>query len=81
MQKTVDHYIQALVERGLVKMRNFSQSKNKLRCANLLTPTGVAEKFKPTVEFLRRKVTEYAALQAEIEALNAEMNPVKATSE
>ena len=40
-------------------MQNFSQSKNKLRYAYLLTPAGVAEKSKMTAEFLRRKVAEY----------------------
>ena len=54
-------------------MQNFSQSKNKLRYAYLLTPAGVAEKSKLTAEFLKRKVAEYEALQAEIEALRAEL--------
>lgn len=58
-----------LVEKGLVKIQNFSQSKNKLRYAYLLTPAGVAEKSKLTAEFLKRKVTEYEMLQVEIEAL------------
>ena len=75
---TINFFFQALVEKGLVKMQNFSQSKNKLRYAYLLTPAGVAEKSKLTAEFLRRKVAEYETLQAEIEILKAEMNPVKA---
>ena len=69
----VHQHIQALVEKGLVKMQNFSQSKNKLRYAYLLTPAGVAEKSKLTTEFLKRKVAEYETLQAEIEALRAEL--------
>ena len=74
---TINFCFQALVEKGLVKMQNFSQSKNKLRYAYLLTPAGVAEKSKLTAEFLRRKVAEYEALQAEIEALKAEIKSVK----
>ena len=74
---TINFCFQALVEKGLVKMQNFSQSKNKLRYAYLLTPAGVAEKSKLTAEFLRRKVAEYEALQAEIETLKAEIKPVK----
>jgi EPS-associated MarR family transcriptional regulator len=70
---TINFCFQALVEKGLVKMQNFSQSKSKLRYAYLLTPTGVAEKSKLTAEFLRRKVAEYETLQAEIEALRAEL--------
>ena len=74
---TINFCFQALVEKGLVKMQNFSQSKNKLRYVYLLTPTGVAEKSKLTAEFLRRKVAEYETLQAEIEKLKAEMKSVK----
>lgn len=77
---TINFCFQALVEKGLVKMQNFSRSKNKLRYAYLLTPAGVAEKFKLTAEFLRRKVMEYETLQAEIETLKAEMNSSKGGS-
>ena len=73
----INFCFQALVEKGLVKMQNFSQSKNKLRYVYLLTPTGVAEKSKLAAEFLRRKAAEYETLQAEIEKLKAEMNSVK----
>jgi EPS-associated MarR family transcriptional regulator len=74
---TINFCFQALVEKGLVKMQNFSQSKNKLRYAYLLTPAGVAEKSKLTAEFLKRKVAEYETLQAEIQTLKAEMNSEK----
>ena len=69
----INFCFQALVEKGLVKMQNFSQSENKLRYAYLLTPAGMAEKSKLTAEFLRRKVAEYEALQADIEALRTEL--------
>jgi len=78
---TINFCFQALIEKGLVKMQSFTQSNNKLRYAYLLTPAGVAEKGKLTAEFLRRKVAEYEMLRAEIEALEAEMKPVKAGSE
>jgi EPS-associated MarR family transcriptional regulator len=69
---TINFCFQALVEKGLVKMQNFSRSKNKLRYAYLLTPAGVAEKSKLTVEFLRRKVVEYEVLKTEIRQLKQE---------
>ncbi len=78
---TINFCFQALVEKGLVKMQNFSQSKNKLRYAYLLTPAGVAEKSKLTTKFLKRKVAEYEALQTEIETLKAEMNSSKGSSQ
>ena len=74
---TINFCFQALVEKGLVKMQNFSQSKNKRRYAYLLTPAGVTEKSKLTAEFLKRKVTEYETLQAEIEALRSELIDVR----
>ena len=64
---------QALVEKGLVKMQNFSQGKNKLRYVYLLTSTGVAEKSKLTAKFLRRKTAEYEVLQQEIDELKSEI--------
>jgi EPS-associated MarR family transcriptional regulator len=48
---TINFCFKALIEKGLVKMENFSQSKNKLRYAYLLTPAGVAEKSKLTSDF------------------------------
>jgi EPS-associated MarR family transcriptional regulator len=69
--------LQALVEKCWVKIQNLSQSKNKLCYAYLLTSAGVAEKSKLTAEFLRRKVAEYEALQAEIEALRSELIDVR----
>jgi EPS-associated MarR family transcriptional regulator len=70
---TINFCFQALVEKGLVKMQNFSASKSKLRYTYLLTPAGVAAKYKLTAEFLSRKVAEYESLQAEINALKLEL--------
>lgn len=70
---TINFCFQSLVEKGLVKMQNFSQSRNKLRYVYMLTPAGVAEKSKLTAKFLRRKVMEYEALQSEIDTLKCEL--------
>ena len=70
----LNYCLNALIDKGWVKVHNFSQSKNKLRYAYLLTPAGVTEKSKLPAEFLRRKVVEYETLQAEIEALRAELS-------
>ena len=71
---SINFCFQALVEKGCIKMQNFSQSKNKLRYAYLLTPAGIAEKSKLTAKFMLRKVAEYEALQVEIESLKAEIS-------
>ena len=68
------HYcMRALIEKGLVKLGNFANSKHHLRYAYLLTPAGIAQKASMTSNFLRRKVAEYEALQKEIAALRAEI--------
>lgn len=70
---SINFCFQALVEKGWIKMQNFSQSNNKLRYAYVLTPTGMAEKSRLTSEFLKRKMVEYEALQTEINALQSEL--------
>ena len=68
----VNYCLRALTEKGQVKVRNFRSSDNKLRYAYILTPNGIAEKARLTGAFLARKVAEYEALRAEIEALGGD---------
>jgi EPS-associated MarR family transcriptional regulator len=70
---SINFCFQALVEKGWIKMQNFSKSQHKLRYAYLLTPTGVAEKSNLTLQFLKRKINEYETLQLEIEALKTDL--------
>ena len=69
---TINFCLKALVEKGWIKMGNFSKNPDKLSYAYLLTPTGVAEKAVLTRRFLQRKMTEYEKLRGEIEALQPE---------
>jgi EPS-associated MarR family transcriptional regulator len=69
----LNYCLKALMEKGLVKMKNFANSKNKFGYVYVLTPTGIAEKAGITHRFLQRKMDEYDALKAEIEALRAEV--------
>jgi EPS-associated MarR family transcriptional regulator len=75
----LNYCLKALMEKGLVKMKNFAASKNKFGYVYVLTPTGMAEKAAITNRFLQRKVAEYEALKAELEALQAEL-PVQASN-
>jgi EPS-associated MarR family transcriptional regulator len=68
----VNFCINALVEKGCLKVNNFRNSDNKLAYAYLLTPKGVEQKARMTVEFLQIKVQEYERLRAEIEELQCE---------
>ena len=69
----VNYGLRALVEKGLIKVNNFNQSKSKLTYAYLLTPSGVREKSALTKAFLARKMEEFDALKAEIEALQGQV--------
>jgi EPS-associated MarR family transcriptional regulator len=70
----LNYCLKALMEKGLVKMKNFANSKNKFGYVYVLSPTGVAEKAAITHRFLQRKMDEYEALKAEIEALRSEVD-------
>ncbi len=72
-----NYCLQALVEKGWLKIKNFSQSKNKMGYAYILTPVGVTEKAALTGRFLKRKMQEYEDLKAEIEALQRDVKPAE----
>jgi EPS-associated MarR family transcriptional regulator len=65
--------LKALMEVGLLKATNFRNSKNKLAYMYLLTPSGVEEKAKITLRFLKNKMHEYESLKLEIKMLNQEI--------
>lgn len=68
------HYVlSALKDKGLVKLGNFTASEDKRRYAYILTPKGLAQKAVLTRAFLVRKMEEYEALKAEIDALTSEL--------
>ena len=69
----VNYGLRALVEKGLIKVNNFKASETKLTYAYLLTPSGVKEKSALTAAFLARKMQEFDALKAEIEALQGQV--------
>src|SRR5262245_66289836 len=58
------HYVlHALLDKGLVKIRNFRRNNNKLAYAYLLTPKGVKAKVWLTRQFLARKEMEFELLK------------------
>jgi len=67
-----NYCLKALLDKGLIKMQNFRNSRNKLAYAYLLTPAGVTAKAGLTTRFLKRKIAEYEALRDEIEQLKRE---------
>jgi EPS-associated MarR family transcriptional regulator len=69
----LNYCLKALIDKGWVKVQNFSQSKNKFGYIYVLTPQGIAEKAVLTGRFLKRKMQEYETLRAEIEALQSDV--------
>ncbi len=67
-----NYCLKALIDIGLIKANNFRNSKSKLAYMYLLTPSGVEEKSKITVRFLKAKMQEYELLKAEINLLMLE---------
>ncbi|MCC5814317.1 MAG: MarR family EPS-associated transcriptional regulator [Leptospira sp.] len=67
-----NYCLQALVEKGFVKARNFKNNKNKLSYAYLLTPQGIQEKAKLTMKFYEIKKKEFEDIKAELEKMQSE---------
>ena len=65
--------VTALIEKGFVKLKNFSQSKTKAKHIYQLTPRGIRAKAALTVSFLERKRNEYEDLKVEIERLESDL--------
>jgi EPS-associated MarR family transcriptional regulator len=69
----VNYCMRALVDKGLVKVRNFKNSRNKLAYVYLLTPRGIDSKATIATQFLKRKMAEYESLKVEIEQLQRDV--------
>ena len=67
-----NYCLKALIKVGLLKVTNFRNNRNKLAYIYLLTPRGIKEKSLITERFLKSKLQEYEALEAEINALRKE---------
>ena len=64
-----NYLLKGLLEKGLIKANNLRKSHNKLGYVYVLTPEGISEKLKVTIDYLKRREEEYDLLQAEIEQL------------
>ena len=73
MRSNVEQYYKMnLIEKGFIKVDNFRNSNNKIQYSYLLTPKGIEEKAKLTLDFIRIKTQEYNTLKQEIESLEQE---------
>ena len=68
------HYVlNALLDKGLLKIENSTTTKDKRRYAYVLTRMGMAAKADLTTRFLVRKMADYEILKAEIDEVIAEV--------
>ena len=63
----LNYCLKALQEKGLIKIKNFEKNPNKLNYIYILTPAGIKEKTKLTVNFMKRKMNEYDELKKELQ--------------
>ena len=78
---SVNYCLNALAQKGLIKIGNFTRSKKKTSYTYLLTAEGLEQKTKATYHFLKRKLQEYEELKAEIEELKKEVDESSADEE
>lgn len=62
----LNYCLKALKEKGLIKLKNFKNNKSKLNYIYILTPKGISEKTKLTINFMERKMKEYDELKSEL---------------
>ena len=70
------YLLTSLIDKGYVKLLNFSQNKQKLKYSYLLTPKGIREKSLITSKFIVRKKQEFQALSEEIDSLEKSIGNV-----
>ena len=63
----LNYCLNALKEKGFIKIQNFKKNPNKLGYRYILTPKGIAKKTELTINFMKRKLKEYDELKKEIE--------------
>ena len=63
----LNYCLKALQQKGLIKIKNFERNPNKLNYIYVLTPKGISEKTKLTINFMKRKMNEYDELKKEME--------------
>ena len=62
----LNYCLRALKDKGLIKLSNFKKNPNKLNYFYILTPKGISEKTKLTLNFMKRKMKEYDELKKEL---------------
>ena len=63
----LNYCLKALKDKGLVKIDNFKKKQDKITYIQyVITPKGISERTKLTIDFMKRKMKEYEELKKEI---------------
>ena len=62
----LNYCLKALQKKGLVKIENFRKNPRKINYIYVITPKGISQKTKLTLNFMKRKMTEYDELKKEL---------------
>ena len=62
----LNYCLKSLKKKGLIKIQNFKNNKNKINYIYKLTPKGISQKTKLTLTFMQRKMKEYDELKKEL---------------
>ena len=63
----LNYCLKALQKKGLVKIENFKKNPKKSNYFYVLTPAGIAQKTRLTINFMKRKMKEYDELKRELD--------------
>ena len=62
----LNHCLKSIIDKGLVKIQSFRKNPNKFNYLYVITPKGIAEKTKLTINFMKLKMEEYDQLKKEL---------------
>ena len=62
----LNYCLKALKNKCLIKISNFTKNPKKINYIYVLTPKGISEKTKLTINFMKRKMKEYDELKREL---------------
>jgi len=63
----LNYCLKSLQKKGFVKLQNFQKQSNKINYLRyVITPKGISERTKLTLNFMRRKMREYDELKKEL---------------
>ena len=70
----INYCLKALNKKGLIKLKNFKKNPNKFTYTYLITPKGISEKTRLTINFMKLKMKEYDELKNELSLKNKKKN-------